>query len=110
MVDRGRSGGAPLTHGGADRGHGGALIRAWPPAAPVSQRSPMGVQKRERSTGSSVRASLELGRRCSDQAMAVQNREAALAFYTGSGERRGGVARAVNTGVNGFNAVEDGSA
>jgi hypothetical protein len=30
-----------------------------------------------------------------------------LAFYRGLGERRGGVARAVNTGVNGFNAIED---
>jgi hypothetical protein len=31
-----------------------------------------------------------------------------LAFYRGPGERRGGVARAVNTGVNDFNAIEDG--
>jgi hypothetical protein len=33
-----------------------------------------------------------------------------LAFYRGSGERRGGVAGAVNTDVNGFNAIEDGPA
>jgi hypothetical protein len=33
-----------------------------------------------------------------------------LTFYRGSGERRGGVAGAVNAGVNGFNAIEDGSA
>jgi hypothetical protein len=75
-VDRGRSGGAPWNHGGADRGHGGALTGAWPPAAPVRQRSPAGAQKGERSTGSSARASPELGQRCSDRAMAVQNREA----------------------------------
>jgi hypothetical protein len=31
-----------------------------------------------------------------------------LAFYRGPGERRGGVAGAVNAGVNGFNAIEDG--
>jgi hypothetical protein len=31
-----------------------------------------------------------------------------LAFYRGRGKRRGGVARAVNVGVNGFNAIKDG--
>jgi hypothetical protein len=31
-----------------------------------------------------------------------------LAFYRGSGERRGGVAREFNADVNGFNAIEDG--
>jgi hypothetical protein len=31
-----------------------------------------------------------------------------LAFYRGAGESRGGVARAVNAGVNGFNTIEDG--
>jgi hypothetical protein len=31
-----------------------------------------------------------------------------LAFYRGSGECRGGVAGEFNTGVNGFNAIEDG--
>jgi hypothetical protein len=30
--------------------------------------------------------------------------------FIGPGERRGGLARAVNTGVSGFNAIEDGSA
>jgi hypothetical protein len=30
--------------------------------------------------------------------------------FIGTGERRGGVAGAVNTGVNGFNAIEDGPA
>jgi hypothetical protein len=36
-----------------------------------------GSQKGERSTGSSARASPEVGRRCSDEVTAVQNREAA---------------------------------
>jgi hypothetical protein len=31
-----------------------------------------------------------------------------LAFNRGRGERRGGVAGAVNAGINGFNAIEDG--
>jgi hypothetical protein len=66
MVYRGRSGGASRTHAGADRGHGGALTRAWPPGAPLHQSSPAGAQKGERSTGSSARASPELGRRWVD--------------------------------------------
>jgi hypothetical protein len=33
-----------------------------------------------------------------------------LAFYRGPGERRGGVAGAVNADVNGFNDIEDGPA
>jgi hypothetical protein len=33
-----------------------------------------------------------------------------LDFYRGPRERQGGVARAVNAGVNGFNAIEDGPA
>jgi hypothetical protein len=31
-----------------------------------------------------------------------------LTFYSGSGERRGGVAGEFNAGINGFNAIEDG--
>jgi hypothetical protein len=31
-----------------------------------------------------------------------------LASYRGPGERRGGVAGEFNTGVNGFNTIEDG--
>jgi hypothetical protein len=46
-VDRGWSGGALWTHGGAGRGHGGALTGAWPPAAPVHQSSPDGPQNGE---------------------------------------------------------------
>jgi hypothetical protein len=76
-VEQGRLGDAPWTHGGTDRGHGGTLIGASPPAAPVCQSSPAGAQKGERSTGSLARASPELGRRCSDRAMAVQIQEAA---------------------------------
>jgi hypothetical protein len=33
-----------------------------------------------------------------------------LAFYRGSGDRQGGVAGAVNAGINDFNAIEDGPA
>jgi hypothetical protein len=98
MVDRGRSGGAPWTHGGANRGHGDALTGAWPPASPVRQSSLAGAQKGERSTGSSARASPELGRRYSDWATAMQNWEvaalgerAAQAWIGGNGAGRGAV-------------------
>jgi hypothetical protein len=77
MVDRGRSGGAPWTHGGVDRGHGGALTGAWPLAAPVHQSSPAGMQNAEGSEGNSARVSPELERRCGGRAMVVQNGEAA---------------------------------
>jgi hypothetical protein len=50
---------------------GGALTGVRPPGAPVHQSSPAGAQKRERSTGSSGRASLELGRRRGDRVTAV---------------------------------------
>jgi hypothetical protein len=70
-VDRGRSGGAPWTHGGADRGHGGALTGAWPPTAPV------GAQNVEGSEGNSARVSPELKRRCGGRATVVQHGEAA---------------------------------
>jgi hypothetical protein len=97
-VDRGRSDGAPWTHGGTDRGHGGVLTGAWPPVAPVRRSSLAGKQKGERSTGSSARASTELGRHCSDWATAVQNREvaalgerAAHAWIGGNGAGRGAV-------------------
>jgi hypothetical protein len=46
------------TDAGADRGHGGALTGAWPPAAPVRQSTPAGVQNREGSEGNSARAAL----------------------------------------------------
>jgi hypothetical protein len=53
---------------------GRALTGVRPPATPVHQSSPAGAQQRERSTGSSVRASPELGRWCEGRATAVQNR------------------------------------
>jgi hypothetical protein len=52
-VDRGLSGGAPWTHGGADRGHGGALTEARPPASTEHGSSPAGVQQREGNVGNS---------------------------------------------------------
>jgi hypothetical protein len=133
-VDQGRSSVAPWTHGGADKGHGGALTGAWPPAAPVRQSSPAGAQNGEGSEGNSARVSPELERRCGGRATVVPNGEAAAlserAAQAGRGEigagrgavklregahllygpeeRRGGMAGAVNAGVNGFNAVEDG--
>jgi hypothetical protein len=56
--------GPPWTNTGADRGHGGTLTGAWPPAAPVRLSLPTGAQHGEGGTGSSARASPELGRRC----------------------------------------------
>jgi hypothetical protein len=76
-VDWGRSGGAPWTHDGADRGHGGALTGAWPPVAPVRQSSPAGAYNGEGSEGNSTQVSPELGWRCGGRATVVQNGEAA---------------------------------
>jgi hypothetical protein len=69
--------GPPWTDVGADRGHGGALTGAWPPAAPVCQSSPAREQNREGSEGNSTRVSPELGWRCRARAMVVKNGEAA---------------------------------
>jgi hypothetical protein len=66
---------------------GGALTRVWPPAAPVHQRSLAGAQKRERSIGSSARASPELGRRRGDRVMEVAQRGHGNSVGRGSGER-----------------------
>jgi hypothetical protein len=76
-VDRSSVLGPPWTDVGADRGHGGALTGAWPPAAPVCQSSPAGAQNGEGSEGNSARVSLELGRCCGGRATVVQNGEAA---------------------------------
>jgi hypothetical protein len=76
-VDWGRSGGAPWTHSGVDRGHGGTLTGAWPPAAPVRQSSPAGTQNGEGSEGNLARVSSELGRRCGGRVTVVQNGEVA---------------------------------
>jgi hypothetical protein len=61
-VDRPGVLGLPWTDAGTDRGHGGALIGAWPSAAPVRQSSPAGAQNGEGSEGNSARVSPELGR------------------------------------------------
>jgi hypothetical protein len=76
-MDRPGVPGPPWTDAGADRGHGGALTRAWPPAAPVLQSSPAGAQNGEGSEGNSARVSLELRRCCRGRATTVQNGEAA---------------------------------
>jgi hypothetical protein len=69
--------GPPWTDASADRGHGGVLTGAWPPAAPVRQSSTAGAQNGEGSEGNSARVSPELGRRCGGRATVVQNGEAA---------------------------------
>jgi hypothetical protein len=69
--------GPPWTDTGADRGHGGALTKAWLPAAPVRQSSPAGAQNGEGSEGNSARISPELRRRFGGRVMVVQNGEAA---------------------------------
>jgi hypothetical protein len=93
-VDQGRSSVAPWTHGGADKGHGGALTGAWPPAAPVRQSSPAGAQNGEGSEGNSARVSPELERRCGGRATVVPNGEAAAlgerAAQVGRGGNRSG--------------------
>jgi hypothetical protein len=53
------------------------LTGAWPPAAPVRQSLPAGVQNGEGSEGNTAWVSPELGRRCGGQATMVQNGEAA---------------------------------
>jgi hypothetical protein len=72
LVDQcrgGQSTGPPWTHGGADRGHGGALTGAWPPAFAEHGSSPAGVQQREGNTGNPVGGSPRRGQRCGDRAM-----------------------------------------
>jgi hypothetical protein len=131
-VDRPGGLGPPWTDASADRGHGGTLTGAWPPAAPVRQSSPVGAQNGEGSEGNSARVSSELGRRCGGRAMTVQNGEAAALgervaqpgregnrIGERCGEARGGCSPFVGAGgapgrggreliidVNGFNAIE----
>jgi hypothetical protein len=76
-VDRRGVLGPLWTDTGADRGHDGALTGAWPPAALVRLSSPAVAQNGEGSTGSSARASPELGRHCGSRVTVVQNQEAA---------------------------------
>jgi hypothetical protein len=59
----------------ADRsvlGHNSKLTRVGPPATPGHESSLVGAEKREGSTGVLLRASLELGWRCGDRAMAMK--------------------------------------
>ncbi len=76
-MDRPGALGPPWTDAGADNGHGGTLTGARPPAAPVHQSSPAGVQNGEGSEGNSARVSPELGRRCGGRVTVVQNGDAA---------------------------------
>jgi hypothetical protein len=64
----------PWTDVGADSGHGGVLIGARTPAAPVRQSSPAGAQQREERMGSSIRASPGLEWRRGGRAMMVRAR------------------------------------
>jgi hypothetical protein len=57
-----------------------------------------------------VRGLLRRGEREKRAGEVRSNSVRVLTFYRGPGERRGGVAGAVNTGVNGFNAIGDGPA
>jgi hypothetical protein len=77
-VDRPGVLGPPWSDTVVDRGHGGVLTGAWPPATPMCLSSPAGAQNGEGGTGSSARASPELGRCCGSRATVVQNREAAM--------------------------------
>jgi hypothetical protein len=131
-VDRPGVLGTPWTDVGANNGHGSALTGARPPAAPVHQSSPAGAQNGEGGTGSSARASPGLERRRGRRATAgkaqwcrrsVRGRLELLERENESGvrcgEARGGCSpfigaegapgrggRAVNIGVNDFNAIE----
>jgi hypothetical protein len=73
-VDRPSVLGPLWTDAGADRGHGGALTRAWPPATPVHRSSPAGAQQREGNMGNLEGGSLWHGQRCGGRATAMQNR------------------------------------
>jgi hypothetical protein len=64
----GRSMGQPWTHGGADTGHGSALIGAWPLASAEHGSLPAGVQQREGNTGNPVGGSPRRGQRCGGRA------------------------------------------
>jgi hypothetical protein len=57
-----------------------------------------------------VRGLLRRGEREKEAGRGVVKLGEGARFYRGLGERRAGVARAVNAGINGFNAIEDGLA
>jgi hypothetical protein len=131
-VDRLGALGPPWTDAGVDNGHGGVLTGARPPAVPVRRGSPAGVQQREERTRNSIRASPGLERHQGGRATMMQSGETAAlgervaqagregsvsgercgelwggcSPFIGAEEQRGGVAGAVNAGVNVFNAIE----
>jgi hypothetical protein len=74
---------------------GGALTGVWPPATPVHESSPTGMQQRE---GSSARGSSELGWRCGDRATVGETAEEeelgdSGALATGEGKECSGEVR-----------------
>jgi hypothetical protein len=125
--------GPPWTDVGADRGHGGTLTGAWPLGALVRQSSSAGAQNGEGSEGTrlgshrslggaeeagrrwcrtgrrrrSVRGLLRRGERSIGAGRGAVKLGEGARLLLGSGERRGGVAGAVNADVNGFNTIED---
>jgi hypothetical protein len=131
-VDRSGALCPPWTDTGADNGHGGVLTRARPPAVPVRQSSPVGVQQREERTGNSIRASPGFERRRGGRATMMQSGETAAlgervaqagregnmsgercgelwggcSPFIGAGGAAGRGGRAVNAGVNVFNTIE----
>jgi hypothetical protein len=131
-VDRPGTLGPSWTDAGADNGQGGTLTGARPPAAPVRQSSPAWAQNGEGGTGSSIRASPGLEQRRGGRATTMRSGEMAAlgervaqvgregsvsgerwgelwggcSPFIGAGGQRGGVAGAVNAGVNGINAIE----
>jgi hypothetical protein len=131
-VDRPGVLGPPWTDAGADRGHGGALTKAWPSAAPVRQSSPVGAQNGEGARGTrlgshrsssgaveagrrwcrtgrrrhSVRGRLERGEKRREAGRGAVNSGGGLAFYMGAGGTPGRGGRELIAGINGFNAIE----
>jgi hypothetical protein len=91
-VDRPGALGPPWIDAGVDNGHGGVLTGAQPPAVPVRQSSPAGVQQREELTGNSIRASPGLERRRGGRATTMQSGEmAALGERVAQAGREGNV-------------------
>jgi hypothetical protein len=90
-VDQPGALGPPWTDAGADSGHSGVLTGVQPPAAPVRQSSPAGVQQREERTGNSIRASPGLERRRGGRATMVRG-----SVVSALGERKARVRREGN--------------
>jgi hypothetical protein len=93
-VDRLGALGPSWTNTGTDSGHGGVLTGARPPAAPVRQSSPVGVQQREERMGTSIRASPGLERRRGGRAKMVRGSVvSALGERKARARREGNVSR-----------------